>query len=107
MAYQPRVVTPYMPNMLVDVLLRFALPVLLIVVGRVLVRVLSSTHVHADLILLVSDLQPPTGCFVNLSVSHLTRISSKCEEGYQLYVIPYHSQTWNLDISFLINLVLK
>ena len=36
MAYQPRVVTPYMPNMLVDVLLRFALPVLLIVVGRVL-----------------------------------------------------------------------
>ena len=32
MDYHHRVVTLYMPNMLVDVLLRFALPVLLIVV---------------------------------------------------------------------------
>ena len=36
MDYHHRVVTPYMPKMLVDVRLRFALPVLLIVVGRVL-----------------------------------------------------------------------
>ena len=36
MDYQHHVVTPYMPKMLVEVLLRFALPVLLIVVGRVL-----------------------------------------------------------------------
>ena len=37
MDYQHRVVTPYMPKMLVDVLLRLALPVLLIVVGCVLI----------------------------------------------------------------------
>ena len=35
MDYQHRVVTPYMTNMLVDVLLRCTLPVMLIVVGRV------------------------------------------------------------------------
>ena len=36
MDYHHRVVTPYMPKMLVDVRLHFTLPVLLIVVGRVL-----------------------------------------------------------------------
>ena len=38
MEYHHRVVTPNMPKMLVDVLVSFARPVLLIVVGRVLVN---------------------------------------------------------------------
>ena len=45
MDYQHRVVTPYMPKMLVDVLLRFALPLLLIAAGRV--PEYSSTRVQS------------------------------------------------------------